>query len=496
MKRIIFSLMLGLAAAALWGEPLDYNATDTSDFQKALKAQGYPKALFEALKATGNLDCVDVYESNATLQPSCLARVSFLRVFVPAEDLRRLDQEKPLIAAYFDKTCGSGCFDWEETGGNTGRLQSTSPAKLSAYAAYAAKRTGAENGDGSGRAVDYHQYCDMDDALAVVSRLRARQKGHLFSRLLSDDEQWRLYKSEHCLRLIATEVFTGYSERTANLQKGLFSQTEAERQREALAREKATLRRLSDADISIRLPKEERFFQDIYDYNSWFVKIYAGYEFLGTEKLFKDGTGRFGLSVYRQMELDPSETRSGLWEGFSVTRLHFIFDLAVSGVVVNELKQEDTKELNVTEVARTGIGRIGAFWPFFRNDAAVDGARFFFDFGLIGAYGLMSIEEAGKSYFSSDADGARLAPMWTWGLRISSSPEMYAEYKWGKIGDYKVDVLRGQFPVYTFTKNVSLVLGAELFDFNADANRRGADDQVKFYALWRYDLSWMQNQFQ
>ncbi|WP_345984648.1 hypothetical protein WCX49_08395 [Sulfurimonas sp. HSL-1656] len=499
MKWFILGVLFELVmAASLSANPLDYNASDTSDFQKALKTQGYPKALFEELKATGNLVCTDVYESNVSLKSSCLNKVSFLRLFVPVDDLNRLGEERPLIEAYFDKACGTACFDWKSTDDKTGQLQSKSPAKITSYAAYAARQDGNIKRLEAAKQTpaDYHQFCDMDEALAVVSRLRTKQKTSMFNRILSDDEQWQLYKNESCLRRIATEIFTAYSERTSNLDKDVFSKEETVKQREKLEQEKVELRRLSDANISIRLPKDERFFQDIYDYNNWFVKIYAGYEFLGTDNLLKDGTGRFGLSVYRQMELDPSETHSGIWQGFSITRLHVFFDLAVSGLVVNDEKQENTGDVNVTEVARTGVGRIGAYWPFFRNDEAIDGARFYYDIGIVGTYGLMSIEDSGESYFSSEADGSRLTPMWSWGVRISSSPEMYAEYKWGEIGDYKVSVLRGQFPTYTFSKNASLVLGAEMYDFNADANSRGIDDQVKFYALWRYDLSWMENNFQ
>ncbi len=494
MKRIIFTLLFGLAAAlSVSGESLEYNS---GVFREALDAQGYPAALFDDLNATGNLNCVDVYEANVTLNPSCLDKVSFLRLFVSVEHLDRLSKEKALIKAYFDKECGSECFDWVDMGDGTGRLQSNSPAKMAAYTAYVTEQAEAESKDAVQKQLDYHPYCDINDSLATVTRLRARRKSFCCSLVdcnLTDGEQWQLYKNENCLRLIATELFSGYTERSANIEKGVFSKDGIAYQKSELVREKVTLQRLSDADITIRLPKDERFFQDGYDYNNWFVKIYAGYEFLGTENLLKEGTGRFGLSVYRQIELDPSETSSGFWGGFSLLRLHLFFDLAVSGVVVEKLKQEDAKDVNITEVARTGLGRIGAYWPFFRDDAAIDGTRFFYDFGLVGSYGLMSIEGDEKNYFITDAEGARLASMWTWGLRISSSPEMYAEYKWGKIGDYRVDVLRGQFPAYTFTKNTSLVLGGELYDFNPYANEHGVDDQVKFYVLWRYDLGWMEN---
>lgn len=498
MFRIIMMTVMVFGMAALAEESkLTYKDINFTD---ALKAQHYPLALFDEMNATGNIACVDVFSKSVKLDESCLSKNSFLSLFVATESLEQaqIEKKQAMVKAYFDPECSTRCFSWVKEG-DEGRLTMDAD-QSSAYTEYREKSAKAEVLTAASEHVDDHNYCATDKAMATVQRLRAKRGepwGASIDSRLSDGEEWQLYRSENCLRLNATDIFTTYVERKQNIKKGIFQGGALNEQKELLEQEQVVLQNYSDNNISIRLPKDQRFFQDLYDYNNWFVKVYAGYEFLGAENLLKQGTGRFGLSVYRQMELDPSETISGIWRGFHLTRLHLFFDLAVSGLLLTEHQTDATgNDINITEVAQTGVGRIGAFWPFFRNDSGVDGSRYFFDFGLVGTYSLLSVEHAGYSFYKDDVNGTRLNRMYTYGLRIASSPEMYAEYKWGRIGDYDIQVLRGQFPAYTLTQNASFILGAEMLDFAEDANKAGIDDQVKFYVLWRYDLSWMDTKSQ
>ncbi|MDP9121374.1 MAG: hypothetical protein M3O15_08415 [Acidobacteriota bacterium] len=244
---------------------------------------------------------------------------------------------------------------------------------------------------------------------------------------------------------------------------------------------------------------EKKLFVNAEDYEDYFFRLNAGYEFVNIDKLFTKGTPRVSLLVNSKVGGDEINDRiRGLH--FYGARFNFAAVLNSSAEETPVLPSTANKSAdaagttNATDTTNSKVTKslgveLQAVVPFYRTPVfSPNNLRNYIS--LIGTIG-------GQKVDSSD----RVTARYYFGLRTSINPELYSDFLFGRTDKLKSlrFEYRGQLPVYTLDNGDRVFLGGifnvgldkkanAVLDASGKVVRPVESDVFRVYLSWNTDL--------
>ncbi len=234
---------------------------------------------------------------------------------------------------------------------------------------------------------------------------------------------------------------------------------------------------------------QDDLFQTFNDYDQYFFKFSAGYEFTTVNKLFQKGNPLIGFSVYQRFHESPlSDAQYGLsWPMWGDYGWQSKFCALVSGSGEQETVTMPTG--TSTQPVNSGTGKaIGFdqefFLPMYRTGLFNDG-RLREYIGPVILVGARIVEIDNGTSVTSDINSRLYA-----GIKFAMNPELYTDVLYGKTQrlQSKRLELRAQMPIYRINNDGSRFFLGAIGNIGVKDKVPDEADDFRIYITWNVNF--------
>jgi hypothetical protein len=230
---------------------------------------------------------------------------------------------------------------------------------------------------------------------------------------------------------------------------------------------------------------EKKLFVNSEDYEDYFFRLNAGYEFVAIDSLFSKGTPRVSLLVNSKIGGDAINDRIAGFHFYGI-RFNLAATLNSSAEATPSLptdnasapqEADDTVNADTSDVKQSLEVELQTVIPFVRT-------RLFTPNNLRSYFSLITVVGGIKT-----DEESRVNKRYYGGLRFSINPELFGEFLIGRTESLKSlrFEYRGQLPVYTLASGDRIFLGF-IANLGLNKKKEKESDAFRVYVSWNTDI--------